>query len=394
MTALLSLAGPVGGDLVGTFRYNRGIAETAARKLPLVGSKNLIERYTGINFYDPATEFAKERDKKRRNIFTKFSKTILGEKEERKKQFQTSFKSQFATGGLVSGPEVTDTKEDPADRVDPFTGEPYSDQMTRLGFNEGGGDMTRVDGTKKSSQGWLGPIKNNVTGQIMTEISMGIGPEDNQKLIPLLVPTLTQKEIEILQNMEIEGNIKNIPQSIKDKAIQHANEREEKGLNVFYSDQMARLGLQEGGEVTNRIIEINNALKELGYSKEARAAKMGNIGVETGYTYDYQQKQKNGDGYGLYQLDFQRPFYNKYLENNKLQDSARNQIMFTHEVLQGNDKIMGMNTKDRQALQEAFKSKDVSFITQMFSEKYEKPGVPHLEKRIEEANRLYQLLEE
>jgi hypothetical protein len=228
----------------------------------------------------------------------------------------------------------------------------------------------------------------------MTEISMGIGPEDNQKLIPLLVPTLTQKEIEILQNMEIEGNIKNIPQSIKDKAIQHANEREEKGLNVFYSDQMARLGLQEGGEVTNRIIEINNALKELGYSKEARAAKMGNIGVETGYTYDYQQKQKNGDGYGLYQLDFQRPFYNKYLENNKLQDSARNQIMFTHEVLQGNDKIMGMNTKDRQALQEAFKSKDVSFITQMFSEKYEKPGVPHLEKRIEEANRLYQLLEE
>jgi hypothetical protein len=30
----------------------------------------------------------------------------------------------------------------------------------------------------------------------------------------------------------------------------------------------------------------------------------------------------------------------------------------------------------------------------MFSEKYEKPGVPHLEKRIEEANRLYKLLEE
>jgi len=194
-------------------------------------------------------------------------------------------RQQKVEGGLVSGPEVPDTKEDPADRVNPFTGSPYSDQM-------------------------------------------------------------------------------------------------------------ARLGLQDGGEVTDRIIEINNILKELGYSKEARAAKMGNIGVETGYTYDYQQKQKNGDGYGLYQLDFQKPFYNKYLENNKLKDSARNQIMFTHEVLKGNDKIMGMNTKDRQALQEAFKSKDVSFITQMFSEKYEKPGVPHLEKRIEEANRLYQLLEE
>ena len=154
----------------------------------------------------------------------------------------------FAEGGIVrqsyfEGEQVskdfpvTDVKETAADRVDPFTGEPYSDQMARLGFNQGGGDMTRVDGTKKSSQGWLGPIKNNVTGQIMTEISMGIGPEDSQKLIPLLVPTLTQKEIEILQNMEIEGNIKNIPQSIKDKAIQHAKQREEKGLNVFYEEE-------------------------------------------------------------------------------------------------------------------------------------------------------------
>ena len=87
-----------------------------------------------------------------------------------------------ATGGIVrkqyfKGEEVskdfpvTDVKETAADRVDPFTGQPYSDQMTRLGFNQGGGDMTRVDGTKKSSQGWLGPIKNNVTGQIMTEVT-------------------------------------------------------------------------------------------------------------------------------------------------------------------------------------------------------------------------------
>ena len=160
-----------------------------------------------------------------------------------------------------------------------------------------------------------------------------------------------------------------------------------------YSDQMARLGLNEGGNVNVNISQINNLLKELGYSKEARAAKLGNIGVETGYTYDYRQKQKNGKGYGLYQLDFQRPYYDKYLESNKLKDSLASQVMFTHEVLQGNDKVMGMNTKDRKALQEAFKSKDVSFITQMFSEKYEKPGVPHLEKRIEEANKLYELID-
>ena len=109
--------------------------------------------------------------------------------------------------------------------------------MNRLGLADGGGDMTRVDGTQKSSQGWLGPIKNNVTGKDMTEVSMGIGPEDNQKLIPLLVPTLTKKEIEILKNMKIEGNIKNIPQSVKEKAIQHARKREEQGLNIFYNGE-------------------------------------------------------------------------------------------------------------------------------------------------------------
>ena len=43
-----------------------------------------------------------------------------------------------STGGLVEGKDdVPQTKEDPADRVNPITGLPYSDQMGRLGFNEG-----------------------------------------------------------------------------------------------------------------------------------------------------------------------------------------------------------------------------------------------------------------
>ena len=45
----------------------------------------------------------------------------------------------FAKGGLVEGKDdVPYTKEDPADRVDLFTGLPYSEQMDRLGFAEGG----------------------------------------------------------------------------------------------------------------------------------------------------------------------------------------------------------------------------------------------------------------
>tara|TARA_B100000963_G_scaffold25799_1_gene19351 strand:- start:18534 stop:22931 length:4398 start_codon:yes stop_codon:yes gene_type:complete len=44
---------------------------------------------------------------------------------------------KYATGGLVSGPEVPYTQEDPADRINPLTGEPYQEQMSRLGFAEG-----------------------------------------------------------------------------------------------------------------------------------------------------------------------------------------------------------------------------------------------------------------
>ena len=162
------------------------------------------------------------------------------------------------------GGKVPNVQEDPADRKNPYLGESYKEtssalkdfqkalsgmmkpkeEMERLGFSKGG--STRVDGTKKSLRGWLGPIKNNVTGQTMTEVSMGIGPEDNQKLIPLLVPTLNKKEIESLQNMKIEGNIKNIPQSIKDKAILHAQEREKQGLNVFYKSNK-RVAFEKGG---------------------------------------------------------------------------------------------------------------------------------------------------
>ena len=45
----------------------------------------------------------------------------------------------FAKGGLVTGTfDVPNTKEDPADRKDPNTGLPYSDQLDRLGLSQGG----------------------------------------------------------------------------------------------------------------------------------------------------------------------------------------------------------------------------------------------------------------
>ena len=118
-----------------------------------------------------------------------------------------------------------------------------ADEIGQLAEESAGGkqkDMTRIDGTTKSAVGYKGPIKNNVTGQTMTEVSISFddfkNPYSDKDIIPLIVPTLTDKEISILQDMEIEGNAKNIPQEIKDKAIAHARLRIEAGLNPFYED--------------------------------------------------------------------------------------------------------------------------------------------------------------
>jgi len=107
-------------------------------------------------------------------------------------------------------------------------------------------DMQRVDGTQKSETGFLGPIPNTVTGKTMTEVSMGIEIDGEEVLIPLLVPSLTEEEIKIMQNMEIEGNIENVPQSIKDKAIEHAIQRMKENKNPFYNNDKA-----EGGSIDN-----------------------------------------------------------------------------------------------------------------------------------------------
>jgi len=62
----------------------------------------------------------------------------LGRREETEdfKGKRKKPKARYTTGGLVSGPDVPQTKEDPADRINPFTKEPYQEQMDRLGFAE------------------------------------------------------------------------------------------------------------------------------------------------------------------------------------------------------------------------------------------------------------------
>ena len=80
---------------------------------------------------------------------------------------------------------------------------------------------------------------------------------------------------------------------------------------------------------------VEQKLKKLGYSDAAVAAMLGNIAVETADTFDYKTKQEGGPGYGLLQLDFMKPHYEKWKKQNRLKDSADTQLRFFHDTVYG-----------------------------------------------------------
>jgi hypothetical protein len=83
----------------------------------------------------------------------------------------------------------------------------------------------REDGTSKGN-GWLGPILRK-DGSVMTEVS----EESDGMFYPLIVPTLTQEEIDQLKNLDLKNG--KIPDSIRAKAIKHARERIKAGKSPF-----------------------------------------------------------------------------------------------------------------------------------------------------------------
>jgi len=132
----LSLGGPTVTDTLGLILGRKGLVETAAGKIPFIGTKGLMDKYIGANPYDDLNIFAKEIDKE--------AAYALGIKDRPKDRRYTRtytdlYRSNYAKGGIVEGEDnVPFTKENPADRINPYTGEPYQEQMDRLGFALGG----------------------------------------------------------------------------------------------------------------------------------------------------------------------------------------------------------------------------------------------------------------
>ncbi len=83
----------------------------------------------------------------------------------------------------------------------------------------------RIDGTQKGL-GFFGPLQRP-DGDISTELSIGVGFDDRETEIPLLVPTLNQQEIDFL----LSGG--EATQEITGKAVSNARQRIGQGLSPF-----------------------------------------------------------------------------------------------------------------------------------------------------------------
>lgn len=91
----------------------------------------------------------------------------------------------------------------------------------------------RPDKTAKGS-GYFGEIKRP-DGNVMTEISIGVGLNGKETLIPLIVPTLNKSELNYLMrnNPESKMFMEKMPKSIMDKAVDHAVMRMKENKSPF-----------------------------------------------------------------------------------------------------------------------------------------------------------------
>ena len=114
-----NFTGPAVNDIFDLFSNYEGLLTVALDKVPAIG----LLKSTNPEGYKEIRKAAREID-----ITTRQTKKKTEEKTKPPLRVDT-----FSTGGLVEGKfKVPYTKEDPADRRDPNTGLPYSDQMEDL----------------------------------------------------------------------------------------------------------------------------------------------------------------------------------------------------------------------------------------------------------------------
>ena len=230
------------------------------------------------------------------NTYQKLSNLPLIEKNKYSKQEQEALEMvnppirlNKIKGGLISGPEVSDTKENPADRVDPFTGAPYSDQMARLGLAEGGIPLFEDRINNPSNYSYIKQGKELLTHRM--------AQSDN-----IAYPMIQLQSDGTLKDYgdDFEGarkaaiknkNFKTF--KTEDEAIAYAEGGyKTKEFNEYYNNERVRLGLNKGG-IINRLRDYLDMTDVDARRIEQEAAEMVNQLVDEGLISE-DQRQKLG----------------------------------------------------------------------------------------------------
>ena len=134
---------------------------------------------------------------------------------------------------------------------------------------------------------------------------------------------------------------------------------------------------------------VLNHLNRKNLSPSAIAGIWGNMDVETGGTFKFNEQQKGGTGYGLFQFEPEhRAAYNRYLEDNGLNDRPESQIDYVLDNIYSGIGV-DIGHGNRLKLQEVFESGSPEEVALEFSNRFEKPGVPHNDRRIESAKEIF-----
>ena len=132
---------------------------------------------------------------------------------------------------------------------------------------------------------------------------------------------------------------------------------------------------------------VFNRLSTRELNPSAIAGIMGNIDVETGGSFDFEQRQSKGPGYGLFQFEEgHQTAYQKYLEDNNLMDRPESQIDYVLDnIYSGTGHDIGET--NRISLQRSFESGGPKEVALIFSRIFERPqkGKEHNDRRVESA---------
>lgn len=141
--------------------------------------------------------------------------------------------------------------------------------------------------------------------------------------------------------------------------------------------------------------------KEIELSENLIVAMMANIGVETGYTYDFTTKQKGrkDPAYGLFQFDPRGKglysLYHEYLDYTRADDSMESQLNMMVDILlrvwPAGVQFVGSGNVTK-VIRAANMSADEA--TRAFCSHILRPGKSHMERRLEEIEKVKKVIEE